>query len=52
MNQLLIITMGVLLLVALTGCTTPPSGGYGNHSRSSSDHQHLRLITFAGCLIE
>lgn len=40
MKQFFIKVMGVLLLVALTGCAAPSSGGYGNQSRSSSGHHH------------
>jgi len=42
MKQFFIKVMGVLLLVALAGCMTPSSGGYGNRSGggSSSGHSH------------
>lgn len=40
MKQIFIKVVSVLLLVALTGCAIPSSGGYGNQSRSSSGHQH------------
>ena len=40
MKQIFISVLSVLLLVALGGCMTPSSGGYGNHSGSSSGHQH------------
>lgn len=40
MKQFFIKAMGVLLLVALTGCATPSSGGYGNQSGGSSGHRH------------
>lgn len=32
--------VGLLLLVALSGCTIPSSGGYGNPPDSSSGHHH------------
>lgn len=40
MKRFIIKAMGVLLLVALTGCMTPSSGGYGDQPRSTSGHQH------------
>lgn len=40
MKQIFIKTMGALLLIALAGCMTPSSGGYGNQSGSSSGHHH------------
>lgn len=40
MEKFFIKIMSALLLVALSGCMTPSSGGYGNQPRSSSGHHH------------